>query len=109
MIFRVRDGRVVGREHRFLENVELETDQDVLSTFLVRWYLPAEGKAKRVVLPFAPSELSALGTFKLIEWPDGIGKPAAALHSTRSTRAPVLDFSTRRPLELYSGTRVPYT
>ena len=60
VIFRVRDGRVVGREHRFLENVETETDQDVLSTFLVRWYIPLEGKAKRIILPFAPSELTAV-------------------------------------------------
>src|SRR4029079_7570245 len=73
--------------------------------------LPKSPSPKRVVdsHQFAPSELSAPGTFKLIEWPDGIGKPAVALHSTRSTMAPVLDFRTRRPLELYSGTPVPYT
>ena len=59
-IFRVRDGRVIGREHRFLENVEDETDEDVLGAFLVRWYLPTDGKAKRIVLPFPPSGLDAL-------------------------------------------------
>jgi len=61
VVFRVRQGRVVGREHRFLQNVEGESDEDVLSAFLVRWYLPADDKAKRVVLPFAPADAEAVG------------------------------------------------
>ncbi len=60
VVFRVRDGRVVGREHRFLENVEEELDPDVLALFLVRWYVPLAEKSSRVVLPFAASEMSAL-------------------------------------------------
>ena len=60
VVFRIRDGRVIGRDHRFLENVEEEADPDVLSAFLVRWYLPTEGKARRVVLPFAPNGFDAL-------------------------------------------------
>lgn len=60
VVFRVRQGRVIGREHRFLENVADEDDAGVLRAFLVRWYLPVEGKAKRVFLPFEPSEFEAL-------------------------------------------------
>lgn len=60
VLFRIRDGRVVGRDHRFLENVDGEADEEALSAFLVRWYVPAEGKARRVVLPFAPDGLDAL-------------------------------------------------
>lgn len=60
VLFRVRDGRVIGREHRFFENVQEESDHDVLSAVLVRWYLGTEGKAKRIVLPFPPSEFAAL-------------------------------------------------
>ncbi|MES1259946.1 MAG: excinuclease ABC subunit UvrC, partial [Gemmatimonadota bacterium] len=60
VLFRVRDGRVIGREHRFFENVTDETDADVLSAVLVRWYLPVEGKVKRIVLPFVPTDLDAL-------------------------------------------------
>jgi excinuclease ABC subunit C len=59
-VFRVRDGRVVGREHRFLEHVVDEPDEEVLTAFLVRWYLPMEGNARRVVLPFAPSDMDAV-------------------------------------------------
>ena len=37
--------RVVGREHRFLEDLEEEPDGAVLSAFLVRYYVPAEDRA----------------------------------------------------------------
>jgi excinuclease ABC subunit C len=56
VLIRVRAGRVVGREHRFLENVEEEEDSAVLSAFLVRYYVPAEDRVRRLVVPFAPDE-----------------------------------------------------
>ncbi len=60
VLMRVRDGSVVGREHRFLENVEGEADDDVLSMFLVGHYVAAEGRARRVVLPFAACDVDAI-------------------------------------------------
>ena len=59
VLLRVREGRVVGREHRFLEGVE-EEDAAVLSAFLVRYYVPAESRARRVVVPFPPEDWDAL-------------------------------------------------
>ncbi len=56
----MRDGKVVAREHRFLENVEDEPDDQILSMLLVRWYLPMDGKARRVVLPFVPADGDAV-------------------------------------------------
>jgi excinuclease ABC subunit C len=60
VILRVRDGRVLARENRFLENVEHESEPDVLSAFLVRFYLPLEGRVPHVLLPFAPAEAELL-------------------------------------------------
>jgi excinuclease ABC subunit C len=60
VLIRVRDGRVIGREHRFLEGVEEEADPAILSAFLVRYYLPAEARARRIVLPFPPEDWEAL-------------------------------------------------
>ena len=57
---RVREGRVVARDHRFLEGVEEEEDSAVLSAFLVRYYVPAEDRARRLVLPFTPDEWDTL-------------------------------------------------
>jgi excinuclease ABC subunit C len=60
VLMRVRDGRVVGREHRFLEGLEEEQDGAVLSAFLARYYVPAEDRARRVVMPFPPDDWTAL-------------------------------------------------
>jgi excinuclease ABC subunit C len=59
VILRVREGRLVAREHRFLE-VAGEAQDAVLSAFLVRSYLPLEQRARRVLLPFVPADLEAL-------------------------------------------------
>ncbi|MCH8938751.1 MAG: excinuclease ABC subunit C, partial [Gemmatimonadetes bacterium] len=58
---RVRQGKVVAVEHRFLTNLAEEPDEAVLGAFLVRYYVPAEAKGRRVVLPFPPSELDKIG------------------------------------------------
>ncbi|MEP6744915.1 MAG: helix-hairpin-helix domain-containing protein, partial [Gemmatimonadota bacterium] len=59
-LFRIRDGRVVARDHRFLENVEGEPDETILSNWLVQDYRMAQGRAKRAVLPFPPADLEQL-------------------------------------------------
>ncbi|MBA3553858.1 MAG: excinuclease ABC subunit UvrC [Gemmatimonadales bacterium] len=60
VLIRVRDGAVVGREHRFLEGLEEEDDASVLSALLVRYYVPVEDRARRLVLPFPPADWDAL-------------------------------------------------
>ena len=58
--FRIRDGRVIGREHRFLECGEEASDAAVLDQYLVGAYRTAEGRSRRLVLPFAPDDLPAI-------------------------------------------------
>ncbi|HEU5154133.1 MAG TPA: excinuclease ABC subunit UvrC, partial [Gemmatimonadales bacterium] len=60
VVLRVREGRVVGREHAFLENVEQESDEGVLSVFLVRTYVPLPARSARLLLPFAPADAESL-------------------------------------------------
>ncbi|MGH7674760.1 MAG: excinuclease ABC subunit UvrC, partial [Gemmatimonadales bacterium] len=68
-ILRVREGRVIAREHRFLEHVEHEPEGAVLAAFLVRYYLPLAGRARRVLLPFEPEDVEALGALAPeVEW-----------------------------------------
>ncbi|HEV8125104.1 MAG TPA: excinuclease ABC subunit UvrC [Gemmatimonadales bacterium] len=59
-LLRVREGKVISREHRFLENVEEESDETILSAFLVRYYVPAESRSKNAILPFPPAEFESL-------------------------------------------------
>jgi len=63
VIFRVRDGRVSTRDHRFLENVEEEPDAVVLQAFLVQYYLPLGDRAERVMIPFPPAEAAPVEAF----------------------------------------------
>jgi excinuclease ABC subunit C len=70
-ILRVRDGRLIAREHRFLEHVAAEPDPAVLSAFLVRYYLPLEARAARALLPVAPppDDAAALRELApLVDW-----------------------------------------
>ncbi|HWA57103.1 MAG TPA: excinuclease ABC subunit UvrC [Gemmatimonadales bacterium] len=60
VFLRVRDGRVVAREHAFLENLAEESDDRILEFLLVRSYVPMEGRARRLVLPFPPADVDLL-------------------------------------------------
>ncbi len=57
---RVREGRVVAREHTFLENLGEETDEQILNFLLVRSYVPMPGRVRRLILPFPPAEIDLL-------------------------------------------------
>jgi len=61
VVLRVRDGKLIARDHWFFENAEHEVEGAVLAAFLVRCYLPLEGRARTVLLPFEPQDLEALG------------------------------------------------
>jgi len=60
VLMRVREGRVISRDHKFLEGVEEETDEAILSAFLVRYYVPAENRVRKAVLPFPSDDFDAL-------------------------------------------------
>ncbi|MGH7547115.1 MAG: excinuclease ABC subunit UvrC [Gemmatimonadales bacterium] len=69
VVLRVRDGKLIARDHRFLENVEHESEGAVLAAFLVRCYLPLDARAPRVLLPFAPEDLESLAQLGPgVEW-----------------------------------------
>jgi excinuclease ABC subunit C len=60
VLVRVRDGRVVAREHAFLENLAEESEEKILNFLLVRLYLPMTGRVRRLILPFPPAEVDLL-------------------------------------------------
>ncbi|HEX5580036.1 MAG TPA: excinuclease ABC subunit UvrC, partial [Gemmatimonadaceae bacterium] len=51
-VLRVRGGKLLAREHRFLENLDGEPDAAVLGAFLARVYLTAEERADELLVPF---------------------------------------------------------
>jgi excinuclease ABC subunit C len=60
VVLRVRDGKVVGTEHTFLEGVEEVPEPEVLTAFLVRFYLPRERRAPVAYLPCLPADEAEL-------------------------------------------------
>jgi excinuclease ABC subunit C len=69
VILRIRGGRLIAREHRFLERAGAEAEAAALAAFLVRFYLPLEARANRVLLPFAPEDMEGIGTLApAVEW-----------------------------------------
>jgi excinuclease ABC subunit C len=69
VFLRIRGGRLIAREHRFLERAGAEPEAGVLSAFLVRFYLPLEARARRVLLPFVPDDLEGIRALAPgVEW-----------------------------------------
>jgi excinuclease ABC subunit C len=60
VFLRIRDGRVVSREHSFLENTEEEEEADLLSFLLIRSYIPMSGRVRRLILPLPPAGIESL-------------------------------------------------
>ncbi len=60
VILRVRSGKVIAVDHRFLLNLSEESDEGILSAFLVRYYVVAEAKGRRAMLPFQPADFDRI-------------------------------------------------
>jgi len=60
VVMRIRDGKVIGREHTFLVGVEGVPEGDVLTQYLVRYYLPRPWRSRVAMLPYVPADHEAL-------------------------------------------------
>ncbi len=51
-VLRIRSGKLLSREQRFLTNIDGEDDSDVMTMFLAGSYVGMQEKARQVLLPF---------------------------------------------------------
>jgi len=51
-VLRIRSGKLLSREQRFLTNIDGENDTDVMAIFLAGSYVGMQEKARQVLLPF---------------------------------------------------------
>ena len=56
-ILRIRDGKLLARDHRYLANVEGEPDDAILVAYLLQHYQHQAERAREVLLPFELGEL----------------------------------------------------
>src|SRR3954462_1597584 len=52
VVLRIRSGKLLSREQRFLTNIDGEDDADVMTMFLAGSYLGMQERARQVLLPF---------------------------------------------------------
>ncbi len=55
-MFFVRDGKIVGREHFYMQHAAEEDSADILSAFLMQYYMGAAYIPKEILIPFEPSQ-----------------------------------------------------
>lgn len=63
VVFKIRDGKVVGRQHFYLQGVEEKEEHEVLSRFLQQYYLEADYYPNEIFLPQEPLEAALLQTW----------------------------------------------
>ncbi len=51
-VLRIRSGKLLSREQRFLENIDGEEDSEVMSVFLAGSYVGMQERARQLLLPF---------------------------------------------------------
>jgi excinuclease ABC subunit C len=51
-IMRIRDGKLLARDHTFVEHIEGEPDAAVLAAYLAGSYLPSQDRAPELLVPF---------------------------------------------------------
>lgn len=61
-LMRIRGGRLLAREHQFLENLSEESDAAVLEAYIVGKYLPLDERAAELLVPFEPAERELVET-----------------------------------------------
>lgn len=60
VLLRVRGGRLLAREHQFVDNIDGVEDGAVLATYLAGWYRLLEERADELILPFDVAERELL-------------------------------------------------
>jgi excinuclease ABC subunit C len=52
VIFKIREGKVIGRQHYYMNGVEGKSDSEILETLVQRYYLEAVDVPKEIILSF---------------------------------------------------------
>ncbi len=96
-LMRIRGGRLLAREHQFVENLEEETDAAVLEAYLAGTYLPLDDRASDLLVPFEPLER------ELLE----VSLERTAIHAPqRGPRRELVDLATQNARHLLEELRL---
>jgi len=65
-VFKVRDGRIIGRQHYYLNGIFQEPYENVVAAFVKQYYLKADFIPEEIILPVEIPELEQVHTW--LEW-----------------------------------------
>ncbi len=86
VIFKLREGKMIGRQHFYMGNVAGKPDTEILSTLLQQYYLEAEDIPREIFLPSEPDDATALS-----EWLSGRrGAPVAVASPAEGEEAKIV-------------------
>ncbi len=60
VVFNVRDGKLVGRQHFYLASIEGKEQSEVLGQFMERYYAQREDLPEEIFLPFEPESVETM-------------------------------------------------
>ncbi|MCC6245739.1 MAG: excinuclease ABC subunit UvrC [Gemmatimonadaceae bacterium] len=60
VVLRIRQGKLLARDHRLMEHADGEDDATVLTASLTQWYRSADARATELLVPFALEDHEAL-------------------------------------------------
>ena len=73
VIFKIREGKVIGRQHYYMNGVEGKTDSEILETLVQRYYLEAIDVPKEIILSFDIESRTIIQQWLTLRRPPGTG------------------------------------
>ncbi len=89
VIFKVRDGKMIGRQHYYMSNVDQKPDTEVLETLLKQYYLEADFIPKEVFVSSSIEDVEAMQ-----QWlTEKRGEPVTVTHPLAGEEAKLVRLS----------------
>ena len=60
LIFKIREGKLIGKRHYIIKNLENQSDSDIVSRTIQRWYLETDFIPKEIFLPCEANDMEYL-------------------------------------------------
>ncbi|MBI4535742.1 MAG: excinuclease ABC subunit C, partial [Ignavibacteriae bacterium] len=60
VIFKIRDGKMIGRQHYYMGNVEQKPESEILEALIQQYYLQADYIPQEVIIPVAVEDADAI-------------------------------------------------
>jgi excinuclease ABC subunit C len=89
VIFKLREGKMIGRQHYYMGNVDQKSESEVVETLVQQYYLEADYIPKEVLLPAPLEDMDALQ-----QWLSGRRRePVAVTHPTEGEEGKLVRLS----------------